>query len=58
MTCKTCAFWNAQFQQCRRFPPQVVPVQHYQYGELIWGWETIWPEPRPENLCGEYKDKK
>ena len=47
MNCKTCAFFNDQGSECRRYAPQ--PAE----GEK----KPSWPTVTASDWCGEYKDE-
>ena len=50
-TCETCIYYHHGQGECRRYPPQAGFITEDGSPMLA----TFWPEPEPEDSCGEYK---
>ncbi len=49
MECQTCAFFNAEKTQCRRYAPQPKAEGNAAV--------AVWPTVNATDWCGEYKSK-
>lgn len=54
--CSNCVFRWAN-NTCRRYPPTPKKINQHEVYKYLTEHKAIWPEVRPNNWCGEWRQR-